>query len=159
MSTITEESFIEIENVLDRDKCSVVIDHINSMRQIDNELLCGVTEHIRTATNCNVFLSDTWYKQKYAPGEHMGVHMDGAKKNVCGRRSVWTFLLYLNDNDGQTCFVESAEPLRFRDIDPAVIASVTPRAGNGLLLRQDVLHMSLPSKDFKYILRNDVWIE
>ena len=124
------------------EECARLIERIDSsapwaLRTLtDAGLLRRVTARIEdalaareSARTCTVRMSDDWYVKRYEPGESIGVHMDGTKKDAAGAASVATFLLYLNDcaDGGHTCFVDSSVDGAFA-LDPVVTGRVTPPA-------------------------------
>lgn len=83
---------------------------------------------------------------RYEPGQHFGLHHDQSYHHPDGRRSLLTFMVYLNDGfeGGTTTFPEQKE-------------IVVPRTGMALLFQHMLLHSGeRVSSGTKYVLRSDV---
>ncbi len=86
---------------------------------------------------------------RYRPGERHGAHWDTEVELPGGRRTLLTFVVYLNDDftGGQTEF-------------PELRATVEPRRGRALLFQHRVVHIaSEVTAGIKYVLRSDVVYE
>lgn len=84
----------------------------------------------------------------YSRGGHIDDHVDGNTRNAEGA-SIATVLVYINDGytGGETVFTGPPQQ------------TVVPRAGNALLLRQDVVHHAQPVQNGrKLLLRTDVML-
>lgn len=149
------DSFVVIDDLLTSEECSellgLVADQTSRMAlgELSEKVHCRMLEK----TGLDVLVPTAWYVKTYAPGESIGAHMDGSKRQG-SKRSFATLLLYLNDVDdgGETLFVKDTS------IEPFVLHSVKPVHGRGLVLRQDVLHMSRPARQTKCLLRNDLFL-
>ena len=148
------DSFVVIDGLLTSEECSELMGLVadqNSMVDL-GELSETVRCRVLEKTGLDVLVPAAWYTKTYAPGESIGVHMDGSKRQG-SKRSFATLLLYLNDVEGgETLFVKDTS------IEPAVLHSVKPVHGRALILRQDVLHMSRPTRQTKCLLRNDLFL-
>jgi hypothetical protein len=108
-------------------------------------------------------VSDVWRLMRYCVGQGTGPHQDGTVKHPSSPargRSCASLLIYLDDGfeGGRTCFVADPRTCSSDSIDMHVIAAVTPRAGDGVLLRPDVWHMGeTVEHGVKHLLRADVW--
>jgi prolyl 4-hydroxylase len=83
---------------------------------------------------------------RYGPGEKHGAHWDTEVELDHGRRTLLTFVVYLNDDfeGGETEF-------------PELRAIVTPKRGRALLFQHRVVHIaSEVQRGAKYVLRTDV---
>lgn len=156
------ERFLVINDLVSKSKCNEIITSINQMtflEYIDESLSQMIAYQLSKIMKSDVFIPNKWYVKAYEPGEHMSVHMDGTKKHDNdSRRSFATLLLYLNDckKGGETCFVDE---LSIYYLDPVITDCVKPVSGRVLVLRQDIPHMSKPTDEIKYILRNDVFLK
>jgi hypothetical protein len=82
---------------------------------------------------------------RYTPGQHFRWHMDGAFIRSYAEQSLWTFMVYLNDDfeGGATEF--------FRD------APVRPQTGAALVFDHELRHQGgTVIAGTKYVLRSDV---
>jgi hypothetical protein len=112
-----------------------------------------------------LILSDAnvWRLMRYCAGHGTGPHRDGTvghPSSPARGRSCASLLIYLNDGfeGGRTCFLADPMAACSSGAEPRVIAAVTPRAGDGVLLRHDVWHMGeTVLQGVKYLLRADVW--
>lgn len=153
---IMDKDFIVIENLLDHLQCKEILKSINNNCFIstynNSELSNKIKQQLSSYLGFNIYLSDKWYSKIYNPGECIDIHMDGTKKGKYNR-SFATLLLYLNDckEGGETCFVNDFS------LDPIITDKIKAKTGTALILRQDIYHMSLPSNETKYILRNDLF--
>jgi prolyl 4-hydroxylase len=83
---------------------------------------------------------------RYEPGQHFGLHHDQSYQHPDGRRSLLTFMVYLNEGfgGGTTTFPEQDQ-------------IIVPRTGRALLFQHMLLHSGeRVSSGIKYVLRSDV---
>lgn len=83
---------------------------------------------------------------RYEPGQHFGLHHDQSYQHVDGRRSLLTFMVYLNEGfeGGTTTFPEQKQV-------------VVPRTGMALLFQHMLLHSGeRVVSGTKYVLRSDI---
>jgi len=83
---------------------------------------------------------------RYEPGQHFGLHHDQSYQDPDGRRSLLTFMVYLNQDfeGGTTTFPEQKEV-------------IVPRTGMALLFQHMLLHSGeRVASGIKYVLRSDV---
>lgn len=86
---------------------------------------------------------------RYEAGEHFGLHHDQSYQDPSGRRSLLTFMVYLNEgfSGGETAFPEQGQV-------------ITPRTGTALLFQHMLLHAGeRVTSGTKYALRTDVLFE
>jgi hypothetical protein len=86
---------------------------------------------------------------RYEIGEHFGLHHDQSYQDPGGRRSLLTFMVYLNEgfSGGETSFPEQGQV-------------ITPRTGMALLFQHMLLHAGeRVTSGTKYALRTDVLFE
>ena len=84
---------------------------------------------------------------RYLPGMRFAPHADGPFVRNENERSVYTLIVYFNDDfeGGSTAFL----------VDPEV--SITPRTGMALLFQHPIIHEgSLVTSGTKYVARTDV---
>ena len=149
-----DTDYIELFNILPHGTCDELIN--NCKQQFDiftNEQLSRTVTDSLNKMGIQGALPLPWYIKQYVPYESISVHMDGhCKYNQYS--SFATLLVYLNDGfqGGETCIVDFTFP------ETKILHMVVPAKGGGLLLKQDVFHMSNPSPDIKYILRNDMFL-
>lgn len=108
----------------------------------------------------------------YRPGQGELVgHYDAPYVETEDRRTLFTLLLYLTDNEleGATRFIEDAQaakPFEARDFsdwsrcarEDEVVASVSPRAGDALVFEHRLLHDSSPVwLSDKLVARSDIF--
>jgi hypothetical protein len=98
-----------------------------------------------------------WFLTRYPTGGYIKPHFDGTTTSEDGT-SVLTLLVYLNDDftGGRTLFLD--DYLGDTCDDHKITDAVVPRKGHGLLLRQDVLHVTEPVIGTKYMLRTDIMV-
>ena len=99
-------------------------------QELDGWRVVGLNERLR------------WYR--YDPGQYFAPHRDGAFVRGPDERSLFTFMVYLNDDfdGGQTAF-------------PGV--EVTPAAGRALLFWHGLLHVGrVVTRGRKYAVRSDL---
>lgn len=83
---------------------------------------------------------------RYAPGQKHGAHWDTEVELENGRRTLLTFVVYLNDDfeGGATDF-------------PELNAAIVPVRGRALLFQQRVVHTATEvTRGIKYVLRTDI---
>jgi hypothetical protein len=83
---------------------------------------------------------------RYEPGQHFGPHHDQSYQDAEGRRSLLTFMVYLNEGfeGGSTTFPDQER-------------IIVPRTGMALLFQHMLLHAGEPViTGTKYVLRSDV---
>jgi hypothetical protein len=90
---------------------------------------------------------------KYLPGQHFAPHMDGPWVPRDDESSIYTVVFYLstlpNGAGGETLF--------HAENDNAVIAAVTPVAGDCVVFFHDTVHSSAPLlAGVKYVLRTEL---
>lgn len=99
---------------------------------IEEWRLCGLNERFRA--------------YRYRPGQHFAPHQDGAWHRSDDERSLFTFMVYLNDDftGGETVFFRPSFTVR-------------PRTGRALLFFHPLLHEGAEVRTgTKYALRSDV---
>jgi hypothetical protein len=148
-------TFLKVPNILSSGTCDALISlhcKIDFNVFTNNDLSHTVEDALCMILNSNVKIPLPWYIRKYNEYETIGVHMDGHKKYK-DQSSFGTIIIYLNDEfiGGETCIVNHTF------FETIVKDTIVPVKGSGLLLKQDVFHMSNPSPNCKYILRNDVF--
>lgn len=120
---------------------------------LDNRQAVGLNERIR------------FYR--YKPGQRFAPHMDGYFERENGERSLWTFMLYLNQDfsGGETIFFSAEEylnKLKVKNLKPKdqsylVGATVVPQTGSALFFQHQLPHEGAEVKvGCKYVLRTDV---
>ena len=90
---------------------------------------------------------------RYGPGQLFDWHKDGSYDRPTGERSLFTFMIYLNDDfeGGTTSFCDWRSPLLFDDFE------VAPETGKALLFFHPITHRGNPLiRGQKYVLRTDV---
>jgi hypothetical protein len=112
-----------------------------------------------------VGMNETFRLCKYNPGGHFGPHWDGDFARSRYERSLYTFMIYLNDGyeGGNTTFAESHDIYRdpetnlFCSPPEAVRARIVPTAGMALVFQHKILHEGQRLiGGTKYIMRSDV---
>jgi hypothetical protein len=91
---------------------------------------------------------------RYDVGQRFDWHYDGYFERVGGERSLFTFMVYLNDDFefGDTLFAD-----RRMESTPYPVLKVQPRKGMALLFRHALLHKGdAVLRGRKYVLRTDV---
>jgi hypothetical protein len=91
---------------------------------------------------------------RYGVGQKFDWHYDGYFERASGERSLFTLMVYLNDDFdfGDTLFSLGGEGLH-----PFPTLKVEPRRGMGLLFRHALLHKGdTVLRGRKYVLRTDV---
>lgn len=86
---------------------------------------------------------------RYEPGQHFGLHHDQSYQDGQGRRSLLTFLLYLDEGceGGETVFPEQQQ-------------TIVPQVGRALLFQHMLLHSGeAVRRGLKHVLRSDVLFE
>ena len=88
---------------------------------------------------------------RYDAGQQFKAHFDGINVGDDGRRNVYAYMVYLNDDfdGGET---------RFLDIEqPSESINISPQQGMALLFEPNVLHAGLEvTRGRKYAVRTDV---
>lgn len=95
-------------------------------------------------------LRNSWTCHKYLQGHSLRTHVDGSRNG-----SILSVLVYLNDDfsGGETLFKQSY-------LSPIVEASIDPRQGSVLVLRQNAWHSAQPVlSGVKYIARTDLLLK
>eukprot|EP01127_Copromyxa_protea_P013444 TRINITY_DN3628_c0_g1_i1.p1 TRINITY_DN3628_c0_g1~~TRINITY_DN3628_c0_g1_i1.p1 ORF type:complete len:748 (-),score=66.35 TRINITY_DN3628_c0_g1_i1:31-2274(-) len=110
-----------------------------------------------------VGLNECLVFNKYSPGTEFNVHYDGLYKNAHREVSIFSVVIYLNDNytGGELEFFEDpSSDVHRKDYTKEnlkLAAKIRPSAGTALIFNGDVLHSS--SKiltGYKYIIRSSV---
>lgn len=90
-------------------------------------------------------LNEMFRVYKYSPGQRFKMHIDGSFKRNLNEESLFSFLIYLNDNfeGGATAF---------RKLD-----TVHPKKGSALIFRHHLRHEGKELlSGIKYVLRTDI---
>ena len=93
-------------------------------------------------------LNEMWRYYKYVPGERFKLHKDGSHRRSETEQSLFTLLIYLNDDfeGGATGFN--------REFD------VQPKKGTAIVFNHDIKHEGKPIMDgIKYVLRTDIMFQ
>ncbi|RUP50840.1 hypothetical protein BC936DRAFT_137475 [Jimgerdemannia flammicorona] len=110
-------------------------------------------------------LNEVWRLVRYETGGHFGPHRDGVLVTDLNRRSMKTFMFYLNGDfeGGTTNFVDDQDLYtdevtgKIRARDGTIASRVRPEAGMALVFNHGLLHegdVLLSGK--KYILRSEI---
>jgi hypothetical protein len=94
--------------------------------------------------NC-IGINNSWRLVKCNPGSNLRRHYDGTYVKSINCRSFFTVMLYLNDTDGDTKFIDGI--------------SITPKIGRLLIFDQTLEHEGLINNDLKYFIRSEIMFE
>lgn len=176
MNSLQENGFAEVPFFFSYDECQTYMQWMNKLfinddddswipdqyRRIkitNEELTTLVTGKLSTLFP-NLSAHYKWFPTYYVVGGGLGIHCDGNAYDE-NNTSAYTILIYLNDDykGGRTVFVNGYTDDSDDDIANE-IASICPRQGLALLLRQDLLHYAEPVKEgVKYLLRGDLFTQ
>ena len=93
----------------------------------------------------SIGINNSWRLVKCNPGSNLRRHFDGTYVKSIHCRSFFTVMLYLNDTDGDTKFIDGI--------------SVTPKMGRMLIFDQTLEHEGLVNTDLKYFIRSEIMFE
>jgi prolyl 4-hydroxylase len=102
-------------------------------QEIRGMVLSGINERLRC--------------YEYQPGQRFAPHSDGAFVRQAGEQSLYTFMVYLNEDfeGGATAFLVQPEK------------SIKPQTGMGLLFQHPIIHEGAEvAKGVKYVVRTDL---
>jgi prolyl 4-hydroxylase len=102
-------------------------------QEIRGMVLSGVNERLRC--------------YEYQPGQRFAPHSDGAFVRQVGEQSLYTFMVYLNEDfeGGETVFLVEPEK------------SIKPQTGMGLLFQHPIIHEGAEvTRGVKYVVRTDL---
>ena len=106
---------------------------------------CGINEMMRLS--------------KYEPGEYFKIHTDGQFRRSEHERSIYTLLIYLNQDfkGGETRFYNDPTKTDSDFEEYSLLHTLKPSLGQLALFNQDFYHEGCPvTKGTKYILRTEI---
>lgn len=111
-----------------------------------------------------VGVNDLFKFSKYEKGEKFLPHIDNAYAPSATRRSIFTVIIYLNDDftGGRTRFYKRQQDIPFLEQldNNAILETVVPKTGSCVIFNHDLLHDGEAiTQGTKYIIRTEVMFE
>ncbi|EFC47938.1 predicted protein, partial [Naegleria gruberi] len=96
---------------------------------------------------------------KYEPGNYFKPHTDGQFLRNDNERSIYTLLIYLNDDfkGGETEFLQRVDPTEESITKFKHICAINPRMGSAAIFNHELYHQGcMVTSGIKYILRTEI---
>jgi len=148
-TVITENGVQRIEGVRNNDR--VILDDAHLAQDLWTRLKPHIPGNVGTVWRA-LGLNERFRFYRYARGQQFDWHLDGSFVRSQRDRSIFTFMIYLNDDceGGETLFAPDAE-------SRSVMHSIKPKIGMALIFRHLLNHKgNVVDHGVKYVLRSDV---